>query len=71
MAGGALLVAGCAGAPGTPPPPPAAPWPDRLQSLLPADVLKRISNRILNEVKGYARVCLDISSKPPATIEWE
>ena len=39
MAGGALLIAGCAGAPGTPPPPPAAPWPDRLQSLLPADVL--------------------------------
>jgi GMP synthase (glutamine-hydrolysing) len=39
--------------------------------LLPADVLKRISNRILNEVRGYARVCLDISSKPPATIEWE
>ncbi|MBL8728048.1 MAG: glutamine-hydrolyzing GMP synthase [Planctomycetes bacterium] len=39
--------------------------------LLPHDVLKRISNRILNEVKGYARVCLDISSKPPATIEWE
>jgi GMP synthase (glutamine-hydrolysing) len=39
--------------------------------LLPADVLKRISSRILNEVKGFARVCLDISSKPPATIEWE
>lgn len=39
MAGGALLIAGCAGAPGTPPPTPAAPWPDRLQSLLPADVL--------------------------------
>jgi GMP synthase (glutamine-hydrolysing) len=39
--------------------------------LLPTDVLKRISNRILNEVKGFARVCLDISSKPPATIEWE
>ncbi|MFO1077779.1 MAG: glutamine-hydrolyzing GMP synthase [Planctomycetota bacterium] len=39
--------------------------------LLPPPVLKRISNRILNEVKGFARVCLDISSKPPATIEWE
>jgi GMP synthase (glutamine-hydrolysing) len=39
--------------------------------LLPHDVLKRIGNRILNEVKGYSRVCLDISSKPPATIEWE
>ncbi|MBL8722523.1 MAG: glutamine-hydrolyzing GMP synthase [Planctomycetes bacterium] len=39
--------------------------------LLPLPVLKRISSRILNEVKGFARVCLDISSKPPATIEWE
>ena len=39
--------------------------------LLPTPVLKRISNRILNEVKGFSRVCLDISSKPPATIEWE
>ena len=39
--------------------------------LLPDVVLKRISNRILNEVKGFSRVCLDISSKPPATIEWE
>ena len=39
--------------------------------LLPAEVLKRISSRILNEVKGFSRVCLDISSKPPATIEWE
>ncbi len=39
--------------------------------LLPVEVLKRISNRILNEVKGFSRVCLDISSKPPATIEWE
>jgi GMP synthase (glutamine-hydrolysing) len=39
--------------------------------LLPVDVLRRISTRILNEVKGFSRVCLDISSKPPATIEWE
>ncbi|MEC7584317.1 MAG: glutamine-hydrolyzing GMP synthase [Planctomycetota bacterium] len=39
--------------------------------LLPGEVLQRISNRILNEVDGFARVCLDISSKPPATIEWE
>ncbi|MBL8751235.1 MAG: glutamine-hydrolyzing GMP synthase [Planctomycetes bacterium] len=39
--------------------------------LLPVDVLKRIGNRILNEVRGFSRVCLDISSKPPATIEWE
>jgi len=35
------------------------------------DVLARISNRIINEVKGVNRVCYDISSKPPATIEWE
>ncbi len=39
--------------------------------LLPVDVLRRISTRILNEVKGFSRVVLDISSKPPATIEWE
>jgi GMP synthase (glutamine-hydrolysing) len=38
---------------------------------LPADLLARVSNRIINEVKGVNRVCLDISSKPPATIEWE
>ncbi len=38
---------------------------------LPYDVLERLSNRIINEVKGVNRVCFDISSKPPATIEWE
>jgi GMP synthase (glutamine-hydrolysing) len=38
---------------------------------LPGDLLERLSNRIINEVKGVNRVCLDISSKPPATIEWE
>ena len=38
---------------------------------LPGDLLARISNRICNEVKGINRVVLDISSKPPATIEWE
>jgi len=38
---------------------------------LPYDLLGRLSNRIINEVKGVNRVCFDISSKPPATIEWE
>ncbi len=35
------------------------------------DLLRRVSNRIINEVRGVNRVVLDISSKPPATIEWE
>jgi len=38
---------------------------------VPYDVLATISNRVINEVKGINRVVLDISSKPPATIEWE
>ncbi len=38
---------------------------------LPDDVLAAISSRIINEVKGINRVVYDISSKPPATIEWE
>jgi GMP synthase (glutamine-hydrolysing) len=38
---------------------------------LPHEVLARVSNRIINEVRGINRVTYDISSKPPATIEWE
>lgn len=40
-------------------------------SHLPYDLLATISTRIINEVRGVNRVCYDISSKPPATIEWE
>ena len=40
-------------------------------SRLPHELLARVSTRIINEVKGVNRVCYDISSKPPATIEWE
>ena len=38
---------------------------------LPDGVLRRVSSRIINEVKGINRVVYDISSKPPSTIEWE
>jgi len=38
---------------------------------LPHALIARISNRIINEVRGINRVVYDVSSKPPATIEWE
>lgn len=38
---------------------------------IPFDVLEKISNRIINEVRGINRIVYDITSKPPATIEWE
>ena len=43
-----------------------ADWAD-----LPREVLSRMSNRIINEVRGVNRVVYDISTKPPSTIEWE
>lgn len=40
-------------------------------SHLPYEFLAKVSNEIINKVRGVNRVCYDISSKPPATIEWE
>ena len=38
---------------------------------LPYDLLERMANRVINEVRGINRVAYDITSKPPGTIEWE
>jgi GMP synthase (glutamine-hydrolysing) len=38
---------------------------------MPAEVLQRMSSRIINNVRGVNRVVYDVSSKPPSTIEWE
>ena len=44
---------------------------EQLQAELPYGLLKKVSGRIINEVRGINRVTYDVSSKPPATIEWE
>jgi len=42
-----------------------------IELYIPYDFLHKISNKIINKVKGVNRVVYDITSKPPATIEWE
>ena len=48
---------------------PTSPW--ARSDSLPHELLARVPNRITNEVRGINRVVYDVSSKPPATIEWE
>ena len=40
-------------------------------AILPEALLRTVANRIINEVRGVNRVVMDITSKPPSTIEWE
>ena len=52
----------------------AVPTPDFMTAHwapLPHELIARVSNRITHEVRGIYRVVYDVSSKPPATIEWE
>ena len=49
----------------------ASDWMTAGWAELPYGLLKKVSGRIINEVRGINRVTYDVSSKPPATIEWE